>query len=111
MLFIILCPFGKSSDDENGSMRTVVEDTGSWMVSDLGKSRNIKRSELYFVCSATGHAYVLEYSTDGRTWKSCGGHPDTIVQSPHTDNLDIEARFLRVKILNGVNGIWEWHIS
>jgi hypothetical protein len=110
MLFIILCPFGKSSDDKNGSMWTVVEDTGTWMVSDLGKSQNIKSSELYFVSATTGHAYELEYSNDGKTWKACGGHRETIVQTPHIDNLNIKARFLRVKILIGVNGIWEWHI-
>lgn len=65
---------------------------------------------MYFVRPTAGHAYVLEYSTNGSTWKSCGGHPELVTQSPHTDNLNIKARYLRVKILSGVNGVWEWHI-
>lgn len=111
MSFIIFCPFSKSSDDANDSMwMAVSEDTGSWTFVDLGKSRNIKCSEVYFILPAAGHAYVLEYSTDGKIWKSCGGHPEVVIQSPHTDILNIKARYLRVKILNGINGIWEWHI-
>lgn len=98
-------------DDANGSRwMAAPEDTASWIVADLGKSKNIKRSEVYFVRPTAGHAYVLEYSTNGKTWKPCGGHPELVTQSPHTDNFNIKARYLRVKILNGINGIWEWHI-
>jgi len=98
-------------DDANGSRwMAAPEDTTSWIVADLGKSRNIKRSEVYFVRPTAGHAYVLEYSANGKTWNSCGGHPDVVIQSPHTDHLNIKARYLRVKILSGVNGVWEWHI-
>jgi hypothetical protein len=98
-------------DDANGSRwMAAPEDTASWIVADLGKSRNIKRSEVYFARPTAGHAYVLEYSTDGKTWKSCGGHPEVVIQSPHTDNLNIKARYLRVKIVTGVHGVWEWHI-
>ena len=86
------------------------EDSTTWIIADIGKLQNTKRSELYFVRPAAGHAYVLEYSNDGKIWKSCGGHSQLIVQSPHTDKLNIKARYLRVKILSGVNGIWEWHI-
>lgn len=99
-------------DDANGSRwMAAPEDTGSWIIADLGKSQSIKRSEVYFVRPTAGHAYVLEYSTDCKTWRPCGGHPHVVIQSPHTDNLNIKARYLRVKILNGVNGIWEWHIN
>lgn len=98
-------------DHANGSRwMAASEDTTSWIVADVGKSRNIKRSEVYFVRPTAGHAYVLEYSANGKTWIPCGGHPDVVTQSPHTDNLNIKARYLRVKILSGVNGVWEWHI-
>lgn len=98
-------------DDANGSRwMAAPEDTTSWIVADLGRSRKIKRSEVYFVRPTAGHAYVLEYSANGKTWKTCGGHTEVVTQSPHTDNLKIKARYLRVKILRGVNGIWEWHI-
>lgn len=98
-------------DDANGSRwMAAPEDSTSWIVADLGRSQNIKRSEVYFVRPTAGHAYVLEYSVDGKTWKSCGRHQQVTIQSPHTDKLNIKARYLRVKILTGVNGIWEWHI-
>lgn len=98
-------------DDENGSRwMAAAEDSTSWIIADLGKSQHLKRSEVYFVRPTAGHAYVLEYSANGKTWKPCGGHQQVIVESPHRDNLKIKARYLRIKILSGVNGIWEWHI-
>jgi hypothetical protein len=111
MHLITFCPSSKSSDEEHDSMWAFPEDKTSLIVADLGQSQNIKRSEVYFVCPTPGHAYILEYSTDGKTWKPCGGHREVIIQSSHTDNLNIKARYLRVEILNGVNGIWEWYIS
>jgi len=98
-------------DDANGSRwMAAAEDSTSWIIADVGKLQHIKRSEVYFVRPTAGHAYELEYSIDGKEWKSCGEHRQVVVQSPHTDHLNIKARYLRVKILNGINGIWEWHI-
>lgn len=98
-------------DDANGSRWMAADgDSTSWLVADLGKTKNIKRSEVYFVRPTAGHAYVLEYSVNGKTWKTCGGQQQVVVQSPHTDNLNVKARYLRVKILTGIKGIWEWHI-
>lgn len=98
-------------DGANGSRwMASSEDNDCWIVADLGKSQKIKRSEVYFVRPTAGQAYTFEYSTDGKTWILCGGHPDLKIQSPHTDNLNVKARYLRVKILEGVKGIWEWNI-
>jgi len=98
-------------DDANGSRwMAAPEDKAPWIIADLGKLKNIKRSEVYFVRPTAGHAYVLEYSANGKIWKPCGGHPQVVIQSPHLDNLNIKARYLRVKILSGVNGVWEWGI-
>lgn len=98
-------------DDANGSRwMAAAEDSTAWIVADLGKSRPVNRSEVYFVRPTAGHAYVLEYSINGKTWKPCGGRQQVIIESPHTDKLNIKARYVRVKILSGVNGIWEWHI-
>jgi len=98
-------------DEANGSRwMAAAEDSTAWIMADLGKMQPVKRSEVYFVRPTAGHAYVLEYSVDGKAWKPCGGHQQVIMQSPHTDQLNIKARYLRVKIVSGVNGIWEWHI-
>jgi hypothetical protein len=102
---------GFAFDDANGSRwMAAAEDTTSWIMADFGKRKQIRRSEVYFVRPAAGHAYVLEYSADGREWKQCGGNQQVVVESPHTDKLNVKARYLRVKILSGINGIWEWHI-
>ncbi|SEN42260.1 F5/8 type C domain-containing protein [Chitinophaga rupis] len=98
-------------DDENGSRwMAAAEDSASWIMADLGKLQLVKRSEVAFVRPTAGHAYVLEYSADGRAWKDCGEHQQLVMESPHTDKLNIKARYLRLRILSGVNGIWEWHI-
>lgn len=98
-------------DDANGSRwMGDAADSSSWVVADFGKPKHIKRSELYFVRPTAGHAYLLEYSTNGKVWHPCGGHQLVTALSPHTDKLSIKARFLRVRILSGVNGIWEWHV-
>jgi len=98
-------------DGANGSRwMATSEDKDCWIVADLGKCRKIKRSEVYFVQPTAGQAYTLECSTDGKTWNSCGGHPDLKMQSPHTDSLNVKARYLRVKIVSGAKGIWEWNI-
>jgi beta-xylosidase len=98
-------------DDANGSRwMAAADDSTAWIVADLGKLQHIKRSEVYFVRPTAGHAYVLEYSTNGKTWKPCGGHEKVIMQSPHRDNLNIKGRYLRVKVVGGVRGVWEWHI-
>ena len=101
----------KRKYDANGSRwMAAAEDSASWIMADLGKPQHVKRSELYFVRPTAGHAYELEYSVDGKAWKPCGAHRQVIAQSPHTDKLNIKARYLRVKIVSGVYGIWEWHI-
>jgi beta-xylosidase len=75
---------------------------------DLGTAQTqINRLEAYFVKPTAGHAYKLEYSTNGKTWKRCGGHTDVRIQSPHTDNFSVTARYFRITFLKGVPGLWE----
>lgn len=98
-------------DGANGSRWMALdEDKETWIVADLGKERSIHQSEVYFVRPTAGHAYVLEGSSDGKHWEVCGGHDDLRIQSPHTDVVKQSYRYLRIKILNGIVGIWEWNI-
>ncbi|HNZ81675.1 MAG TPA: family 43 glycosylhydrolase [Bacteroidales bacterium] len=98
-------------DGANGSRwMPAPEDTACWLVADLGKKQAIKRSEVYFVRPTAGHSYLLEYSNDGTSWTTCGGHSDVIMKSPHTDHLNIKARYLRIRITGGVKGVWEWNM-
>jgi len=98
-------------DEANGSRwMAATDDSASWIIADIGTPRHIKRSDVFFVRPTGGHDYVLDYSVDGKTWKPCGGDQRAIAESPHTDKLNIKARYLRVRVIRGVKGIWEWHI-
>ena len=77
---------------------------------DLGAVTKIKQTDLYFNRPTAGHAYRMEYSTDGSSWFRCGGHADLRVQSPHTDKPGVKARYLKVSILKGSPGIWEMKV-
>lgn len=98
-------------DASNGSRWMAAEtDARAWYQLDLGKVRPIARTELYFVKPTLGHAYRLESSTDGATWKLVVGHEELRIQSPHTDEKIGSARHLRVTFLQGTPGLWEFRV-
>lgn len=98
-------------DGANGSRWMAhTEDKDNWLVVRLDSVRNVQRSEIYFVRPTAGHAYLLEASLDGKEWFECGGHQDCKMQSPHTDLIGKECRYLRVKIRDGIAGVWEWNL-
>ena len=98
-------------DGANGSRWMAADDDAlPQLTVDLGKCRRIRKSELCFVRPTAGHAYVLEGSTDGATWYTCGVHADVQKRSPHTDAVRARYRYLRVTITQGVKGVWEWRV-
>ncbi len=96
-------------DDSNGS-RWMAEknDAAPWWQIDLGAPRDVSRTEAYFVKPTAGHAYRLEWSLDGKTWSPYGGHEDVVLQSPHRDAKSVKARFLKLTVLKGEPGLWEF---
>jgi len=98
-------------DDNNGTRWLALStDSTAWFSIDLEKVQKIKRCEAYFVKPTAGHAYRLDYSVDGKTWKECGGHTEVVIQSPHIDNLAIKARYLKITFLKGTPGLWELNV-
>ena len=98
-------------DHSNGSRWMAQdEDAEPWFMIDLGGTKQIGRSEIAFVRPTQGHAYVLEGSVDGIQWERCGGHADVQKRSPHVDVIGKKYRYLRVKITEGIKGIWEWKL-
>jgi hypothetical protein len=98
-------------DGSNGSRWMAGEtDSLAWYQLDLGGVREIERTELYFVKPTVGHAYRLESSTDGKAWTTCGGHEEIKVQSPHTDSNIGSARYLKLTVLEGTPGLWEFRV-
>jgi len=98
-------------DGSNGTRWLAADgNTEAWYRLDLGEIRNIQRTELYFVKPTGGQAYRLEFSLDGKSWHPYGGHENVIVQSPHTDVKSARARYLKLTILQGVPGLWEFKV-
>jgi hypothetical protein len=98
-------------DDSNGSRWMATDgDTAPWWQIDLGAPRNVTRTEAYFVKPAAGHAYKLEWSLDGKTWHPYGGHKELIRRSPHRDAKPVCARYLKLIILQGTPGLWEFRV-
>lgn len=85
-------------------------DTNAWFKVDLGAPRDIRRTEAYFVKPAAGHAYRLEWSLDGSRWQPYGGHEEVILRSPHRDEKSVRARYLKLTILKGEPGLWEFRV-
>ena len=85
-------------------------DANPWWMLDLGKVCAVSRTEACFVKPAAGHAYKLEYSVDGKEWQPCGGHDEVIRRSPHVDEMKVKARYLRLTILAGEPGLWEFGV-
>ncbi len=85
-------------------------DRNPWVIVDLGSIKEVTRVEAYFSKPTAGHAYQLASSTDGSLWTACGGHADTRVQSPHVDSVALKARYLKLSILQGEAGLWEFNI-
>ncbi|HEY8993722.1 MAG TPA: family 43 glycosylhydrolase [Lacunisphaera sp.] len=98
-------------DDSNGSRwMAAAGDTAPWWQIDLGAARKIRGTEVYFVKPAAGHAYKLESSLDGKTWKPYGGHTEVTLRSPHVDKKRARVRYLRLTILKGEPGLWEFRV-
>lgn len=98
-------------DASNGSRwMATSDDSEKWWMIDLGKACKIRRTEAYFVKPTAGHAYNLEYSIDGVLWELYGGHDETVVCSPHIDKKKVKVRYLRLTILNGEPGLWEFRV-
>lgn len=102
---------GYAFDGANGSRWMASSDNDATLTIDLGKAKMIRQSEIAFVRPTAGHSYRLEGSSDGQTWKRCGGHDDLQKRSPHTDIINTRYRYLRLTITQGVKGVWEWKIS
>ena len=100
------------ADGSNGSRWMADEsDKSPWFTIDLGKRKYVEKSNIFFVRPTESHSYQLEVSEDGKNWKTICRYTDKLPQSPMTDYVGCNCRYLRVHIMEGVAGIWEWAIE
>jgi hypothetical protein len=100
-----------ATDGYNGTRWLAApDDQNALFQVDLGAPRDITRTTAYFVKPAAGHAYKLESSLDGETWAPYGGHAEVVLRSPHADEKRARVRYLRLTILKGEPGLWEFRV-
>ncbi len=100
-----------AGDENNGTYwKAAKEDTQPWIMVDLGKAKKVDECKFFFFHPSEGHAWSLETSVDGQTWKPCAEQKDIKICSPHTATVNDTVRFLRLHILQGETGLWEWKV-
>lgn len=100
---------GNAIDQSNGTRWMAKDgDANPWFMVDLGSIQAISRTELYFVKPTAGHAYELEYSSDGKHWKPYAAERSLVAESPHIDRRKVRSRYLRLHVLKGDAGLWEF---
>jgi hypothetical protein len=98
-------------DGSNGTRWMADEqDPTSWLQVDLGAVHTIKRTEAYFVTPTLGHAYRIESSIDNQHWTIYEPVQPLTIESPHVSQSSVSARYLRVYIMKGTPGLWEFHV-
>ncbi len=83
------------------------DDKNPYLMLDFGEVKQLSQCEMAFTFPALGHAWILEKSLDGKIWTVCGMQSELIARSPHRVHNIGEAKFLRIKIIQGDAGIWE----
>lgn len=83
------------------------DDKRPWLMLDFGEQKSLATCEMSFNFPAFGHAWILEKSLDGKSWEVCAMQNEAVARSPHVACDLGEARYLRVKIIQGDPGLWE----
>jgi hypothetical protein len=98
-------------DGSNGTRwMAASDDKAPWFQIDLGMPRHVRRTEAYFVKPAAGQAYRIEWSLDAQRWNLFGEHNDVVLCSPHGDEKSVQTRYLKLTILKGEPGLWEFRV-
>jgi len=70
----------------------------------------IDRCDMYFTLPSLGHAWILEKSINGHHWEVCYIQDELVARSPHTATEIGDAKYLRIKIIKGDPGLWEFKV-
>ena len=88
-------------DESNGTRwMAAVTDSSPYITVDLKEIRNVGECQFYFT----------KPTVDGKHWQACAEEKKLQARSPHVAVGIGEARYLRLHILRGDAGLWEWKI-
>lgn len=98
-------------DGSNGTRWVASSDDKSpCFTLDFGEIKKIGKCEMSFTFPAFGHTWILEKSSDAKKWEVCAMQNEVAARSPHIANGVGDARYLRVKIIQGNPGLWEMKV-
>jgi hypothetical protein len=86
------------------------DDNAAWIMADLGEATRVDECKIAFVHPAEGHAWHMESSLDGVNWTPCAEQQSVKACSPHIAKVGNSARYLRLTIDSGANGVWRFDI-
>ncbi|MFT3737771.1 MAG: family 43 glycosylhydrolase [Breznakibacter sp.] len=98
-------------DGRNGTCwRAAPNDSLRQFTVDLGVPVAVSQCEMAFTLPTYGHTWMIEKSNDGKRWKVCARQDDMKICSPHVANGIGKARYLKLTIMQGEPGLWEFKI-
>jgi beta-xylosidase len=98
-------------DGSNGTCWQARDDDATpWWQVDLGEAKDVKRCEMAFLAPTLGQSWRLEKSSDGQNWTVCGEQKELAIRSPDVAENIGSARYLKVTLLAGKAGLWEFKV-
>jgi len=100
-----------AGDGDNGT-RWVADgrDKSPWLQADFGEPREVSEAKLFFTQPAFGHNWKLEGSLDGQEWFAVAEETGKPCRSPHVAKVGKTVRYLRLSVLDGDPGLWEFKV-
>lgn len=96
--------------DENNATRWLADSGANehaTLILDLGKITKVSEIASSFVKPTAGHSYLLSYSVNGNLWKVYKKRDKLSFESPSIDKHKVNARYIKLTLLQGITGVWE----
>ena len=104
-------------DNNNGTLWLPGDnEKNQWIMVDLGREETVKRIYSEFWFPSYYYQYIIEYSADGKTWKTYSDRRNnTQAGCPMVDYGNVQARYLRTTITNSqlpglFLGMWNFKV-
>ena len=92
-------------DANNGTLwKAAGQNYPQWLQVDLGKASPVRRIETEFQYPQVANRYLIEHSTDGKTWKTFADRKDNKTPGIMIDQGDVQARYVRITLMGQDSG-------
>jgi hypothetical protein len=92
-------------DENNGTLwKAGDKNYPQWLQVDLGRKSPVRRVETQFQYPQVANRYLLEYSTDARTWQTFADRKQNQEPGIGIDKGDVQARYVKITLLGQDSG-------